>query len=797
VVPKESALTNLANEVQFPRESNHHAVCKFGSTKDPGYGEIIGTMTEIVSSRLYSISTEESACLADLNTSHYESHRALIEPAIKGTCEWILKHGIFKQWLDDTKTHSLWLSGGPGCGKSVMTSFLIQKLERNAVDANCPISICYFFFDDKVETQRHAHYALCAILHQILSHQPSLARHAITAFQRNGPQMVKDLRNLWNTLLNVLSDPSAGTTMIVLDAADECEQFSCHKLLQWIVELMEDTPPGLEKLKFLITSRPEFTIQSDLRSSKILQLRLEDEIDSIDSDISTVVSKKLDGLGYSDEVSSGIMTTLMSNADGTFLWVSLVLRLLEESGDSSYDGVLQVLNGSRGNDLHNIYAEILSRIPNRRQLEAIRVLQIVATTSRPLTLREFNIALAISTTESSIDRIVGRLQHDLPRFLLKLCGPFIRIRSDQVHLVHQTAKDFLLKSSLSSGKVFWKLERNVSNSILAEACLWYLTYAIPSSGRYSSSLMDKLEQGKNDNDNDTFLEYSAMNWATHFREGQSKLSPLALQFADKAHNTSTALFKTWMPYYWTASGFTGDPPKQMTTIMSTAITGHDVVINSLQTSTAAKFDLGATDSTNSTALLWACRAGHLSTVKLLIDLKNDIINVPDQGRRTPLWWAAWNGNAPIVELLLVHSTVNLNSPDARRRTPLLVAAWNGHEDCVKLLLCYAGVAVDKPDSDGSTPLAKAASRGHKSICRIFLEHENVNTEVKDKDGRSPLARAAQGGHVDVLRLLLENSSPASTDKFQRTPLSLAAEAGHLSIVKALLRDPRVDPDSRD
>ncbi|CAG8975823.1 hypothetical protein HYALB_00009403 [Hymenoscyphus albidus] len=45
------------------------------------------------------------------------------------TCEWIMKEAIFENWIrDDLKRSCLWLDGKPGSGKSVMCSYLIQKL---------------------------------------------------------------------------------------------------------------------------------------------------------------------------------------------------------------------------------------------------------------------------------------------------------------------------------------------------------------------------------------------------------------------------------------------------------------------------------------------------------------------------------------------------------------------------------------------------------------------------------------------------------------------------------------------
>lgn len=50
-----------------------------------------------------------------------------------GTCEWIISNSSFTRWLDDPDQSAriLWLHGAAGCGKSIMTSFLVNHLVEN------------------------------------------------------------------------------------------------------------------------------------------------------------------------------------------------------------------------------------------------------------------------------------------------------------------------------------------------------------------------------------------------------------------------------------------------------------------------------------------------------------------------------------------------------------------------------------------------------------------------------------------------------------------------------------------
>jgi hypothetical protein len=71
----------------------------------------------------------ELDCLLALYTSDYESHKKRNDPPVEGTCRWFLQHEKYLHWHASNVSELLWLSADPGCGKSVLTSFL-PKLGR-------------------------------------------------------------------------------------------------------------------------------------------------------------------------------------------------------------------------------------------------------------------------------------------------------------------------------------------------------------------------------------------------------------------------------------------------------------------------------------------------------------------------------------------------------------------------------------------------------------------------------------------------------------------------------------------
>src|SRR5207302_8148460 len=116
-----------------------------------------------------------------LYKSSYESHRRRVREPVEGTCTWVTEHPKYKEWEEKKTAGLLWLSADPGCGKSVMASFLVGHLR-----AGGGALICYFFFKDDSDEQRSATSALCALLHQLFSQRNSLCRYAEKALKAQG-----------------------------------------------------------------------------------------------------------------------------------------------------------------------------------------------------------------------------------------------------------------------------------------------------------------------------------------------------------------------------------------------------------------------------------------------------------------------------------------------------------------------------------------------------------------------------------------------------------------------------------
>lgn len=346
-------------------------------------------------------------------------------------------------------------------------------------------NICFFIFKYGSTQQEDSVHALSAIIHQICSFQPELLEHAIARqrhFTRGAPQK-KRFEALWDVFQDCIHDKRLKETLCIIDALDECEQATRALLVERLALLFGETNQKAFPFKLMVTSRPDNTIKNAFGAINNIRLRGEDEIVPLNNDIQLFVQAKIDRITARSDLPSdllkGLQKALIEGADFTFLWTSLVIQLLEES---SHDGVSRTdLEGIlRSRNLDDIYEHLLSNTSH--PLKTKKLLYLVIAAERPLTLEELGVAVEVhqdyrgrlrrtlpTETEltarkerdfcrmdeshpshsfhklTTLETLKDHIKYPFSNHMRLLCGHFLRIRSDKVYLVHQTARQFLLR----------------------------------------------------------------------------------------------------------------------------------------------------------------------------------------------------------------------------------------------------------------------------------------------------------------------------------------------------------------
>ena len=294
---------------------------------------------------------EEIRCHQSFKTSRYEAFKDRNPQRVPGTCQWVLNHSKYQSWRTCPHDDLLWISADPGCGKSVLSKFLVDQ----ELITDGSRSTCYFFFKDN-EEQNNIAIALCAVLHQLFTHKPELLRHAIPSWQRNEEKLQQETKELWQILLSAATDPAVGHVVCILDALDECEGQGREELIGDLKNFHNSSNSTKHSsLKFLVTSRPYVSIKKDWHgiTSGIPTIWLAGEMmnEDISKEINHVIDARVlevsDQNGLSQDLQESLKMRLKGMNNGTYL-----CRL----GRGWRDGWIQKVTASAGTTTETIAA---------------------------------------------------------------------------------------------------------------------------------------------------------------------------------------------------------------------------------------------------------------------------------------------------------------------------------------------------------------------------------------------------------------------------------------------------------
>jgi len=743
---------------------------------------------------------KENQILGRLNASPYEDRKNINPDRVEGTCQWFVSHGRFREWLGSQSSRMLWVSADPGCGKSVLAKHLVDSVLLTTK----PRVVCYFFFKDGFSDQINVTIALCCILHQIFKQRRSLLSSAIVdQFDAGGETITQSFSELWKMLINVAKDESAGEIICLLDAVDECESKGRSQLAEALCRLYGATTNF--NLKFLLTSRPYDEIRRSfqpLDAAELPMIRLsgEDsaEILKIAGEISIFVKARAQDLAIRLRLTESehgvLLQQLMRVPNQTYLWVHLTLDIIEKAMWVDGDKIVAITT-QLPKTVDEAYDKILSKSGDPEM--AVKILHIIVAAVRPLTLVEMGLALALQQGHRSYDDIQLLSEDRLRGNIRDICGLFVTVIDSRIYLLHQTAREFLVynKTSPPQGDpegLRWKhtLRLQESHRILAEICVWHLLLA-----ELETCPLDENGSPNQHAEDHVFLDYSAKNWATHFRKLPAGTKKIMIEQILDICDTSSNRFRTWFRIYWTTTDT--DFPKGFTPLMVASYFGLDTAVGCLRQEDGS--DLDSQDVTYwRSALSWASKNGFDVVVKLLVEgtgfglgrlkrrfNRGDRVNSVDKYRRTPLTYAVWSGNMATVKLL-IKAGAKVDVEDEIGGTPLSYAICNGNKQMVEQLV-KKKEQVASVDSIVEKLLQSAAKKGDEAVVKLLVETGRGDINARGTDGATALHWAARRGHEAVIPLLLKSKANVEMKgRMGQTPLAWAIEGDSDASIEMLL-----------
>ncbi|EXJ61753.1 hypothetical protein A1O7_02183 [Cladophialophora yegresii CBS 114405] len=795
---------NVANKLdQIERDKLTLALC-LARIDAQVQGEQIRSLSSqlqgLRSTRDASIFTAEQwrdYCLAELFITNPVDDRAMLTRTkgerTHGTCTWIIEQPAYRSWKDPAcQSPLLWISGGPGKGKTIMSVFLTEELEQLAAQSDTnKHQVLYFFCDNRDNKRNNASCILRGIILQVLLSHPDMITHLLPDFKIQRSKLFEEnsFDGLWRVFENIIRDIDVEIVSCVLDGIDELQDSSLDTLLPKLQDL------ALPKLKVIAFSR-HFPRSISDALSHYPTIRLDpDSQKEISTDVDTYVRNSVKELSrvkrYPPDLERHVLETLKLRSESTFLWISFAVGILRKVTISETEACLNSLPAG----LHDIYGRLLRGVSKSNSDLVAAMLRWATLSVRPLKLEELGTALARPSfaTLKPAEVIKDGLQ---------LCSGLLLLDDDMVTLVHQSFKDYLLRPEPDADSVLecYRIKPDEANCEITVKCLEFLSEERPSARVFRDAFLcehhlDPIEV--------SFLSYATTYWPLHARASPSfagKNDTIFSSFFSHEEGTGASWFVEYMPplepyfnrdiwrdvfhfsnalfmvatallipnlalKYWHRPRTFGklirfrQHDRMLSLALSVAAVSGNVEIarfllrHRVHVNNAYKSD--GTSVLGVTPLHLAAVRGHEDMVKLLVS-KSANLEAKGPYGHTPLYTAVFNSMSPSLLRLLLEAGADTETRDLYGRPPLHAACQFANESTTRILL-EAGANVNASDSDLCTPLHIAVSQRDGDIARLLIDH-GANINARTTSGETPLQMVAIEARPDLFAMLLHKGA---------------------------------------
>ncbi|KAH8901073.1 hypothetical protein GQ53DRAFT_756749 [Thozetella sp. PMI_491] len=484
-----------------------------------------------------------------------------------GTCDWVLGHPIFREWLSPEAlaaepSQLLWINGAAGFGKTILCARIVDHLTSTLTTP-----VASFFLSSDFESREDPYNAVRAWITQIITEELRLFDLVEEKWQDEHQKVATKAVAL--TLLRTIALALPGCTF-VLDGLDECTWLglgsgakgSISEFLKAIMKALRGT-----ETRFLLVSRDEPDIGDALRNSDNcaeLHMSLGDVQTDVIRFARSLVDEKL--VKKDDATKSDLSQRMADRCEGQFLWLKMQEGLLRDTKNKKQ---LERIIDDSPPGLYRLYERNWSRILNygdRDRTRTLWLLRWAAFAMRPLTVCEIIEAVVIDRTQADfpLDEMPDEIDEDFVKDEISdLCGSLLEIRttpampsigSGTVHLAHFSVRQFLLQNSSSQGNVLALNEsirishEGEQNGTLAKLCLHYLSY--PQAWG---------KQGDGDEDNQmklSFYQYAAGYWYQHIASLQND-EPDIVEVITSLFDEKNPAWRHWTE--WFAHNETEEP----------------------------------------------------------------------------------------------------------------------------------------------------------------------------------------------------------------------------------------------
>jgi ankyrin repeat protein len=644
---------------------------------------------------------------------------------------------------------------------------------------------------------------LRSLLYQLLKHYPLLFERFIPKFkdkqEMHGRKWEWQVGELKNFLLSEMKKSQPKPLLLLVDALDECNEPEVRELVSFLELLSINAVSAKTKLNICLSSRHYPRISMEKKLELVVEGQKEHEHD--------IFKYVQHNLRAGDE---RIEQELLRKANNIFMWVILVVKLLNEAFDEGDIRTMRKKLDEVPSGLNKMFSTIINKDnpDNRKRQNTILMFQWVLFAKQLLQPQElyFAVLAGAETEELGAWNRLNDTPEIIKRFITSTSKGLIEVRKggiiETVQFIHESVNDFLLRKKRLQTLDPTLEQRAVeaSHSRLMACCMSYIMI------KELEPLPENISYLKEEPAiSYPFLRYASTYTLHHAKNAQQTLVQRlhqlhngferfrsfhdAFQGSDLRYGTGAKLlYAVSLNGYYefvqivlekgaevnAQGGFYGNA------LQAASERGHEEVVALLLENGA---DVNAQGGHFGNALQAASEGGHEEVVALLVEKGSDVN--AQGGYFGNALQAASASRHEAVMALLVEKGVDVNAEGGYFGNALQAASARGYEAAV-LLLLENGADVNAEGGMFGNALQAASLGGHKAVVALLLEN---GAEVNAQGGwfGNALQAASAGGHEAVVLLLLENGADVNAQGgWFINALKAASDGRHKAVVTLLL-----------
>ncbi|KAI4620747.1 uncharacterized protein J4E87_007075 [Alternaria ethzedia] len=418
--------------------------------------------------------------------------------------------------------------------------------------------------------------------------------------------------------------------------------------------------------------------------------------------------------------------------------------------------------------LDQTYDQILTAIGEEDCVYAVRMLQWLTFSLRPLTVEELAEIIAIDVGRTpAFDR--DEVLAD-PSEVLEICSSLVTVvmqRKDNtspvhydrtVKLAHYSVQEYLVSERIKQGPANqYSMSETACHEVITRGCLQYLNQ-LRRPTKWAHIEAPALAQ------------YATKYWSQHFQQiGDEKEEVIRL--VTSLLSAGNPAYENWViryddDYHSLESEIKGRGKEVAPPLYYAALLGSETLTKLLLDQGV---DVNARGGKWGNALHAALAEGHRRACLAKKEFYTDLAE----------------GHFAVVELL-VKAKADVNSWDKDGRSAIQMASFHGCHAAVRLLI-RAGADVNASGNRfHGNALEAAAGMGSTAMVRMLIEAgADVNPPSAGFEG-DPLEQASGQGNVAVVRLLIKEGAKVNPHNTEQNALERASRGAQDAVVKVLL-----------